>query len=322
MKRILLFWGFALLITTSAWGQAKKPTIMVVPSDIYCLTKGFMAETTDQGRKRQDPDYRRAFQQDRDLRAIISGINNYMSEQDFPLIDMEATLRSLEIEDIEEEVMVDKAGDELAESLLDKVKRRAKADIILDLDFNISNRGPEKIMTFNLKALDAYTNVNFAGVEGAGRPSVNTNIEILLREDNYTRMAEFNASLTKHFERLFKEGREVKIDIRLTTEAPVDFETEYGDLELNEVIDNWFAENAFKEPGKTNARYSVGDMSDVRMPIVAKIPLFNENGKAIDTREFAQQLRKFLKAAPYNISATIRPRGLGQAYVLIGKPRQ
>lgn len=322
MRRYL----FILLAFLLPWAaeinaQAKKPSIMVVPSDVYCISKKFMTVFDDQGVKKQTPDYQRIFQEDRDLRAIISGINNFMNEQGFPLIDMEATLKSLDIEDQEEEVMLDKGGNELAESLLDKVKRRAKADIILDLDFVIKNNGPEKIMTFNLKGIDAYTNKQIAGFEGVGRPSVNTNVEIMLREDNYTRMSEFNTSLVKHFELMFKEGREVTIVVRLTADPPVDFETEFGDLELSEVIDDWFNKNAFKEANNPNARYSVGDMSDVRMPITAKIPIYDAKGKAIDAREFAQQLRKFLKAAPYNITATVRSRGLGQAHVIIGRPK-
>lgn len=300
------------LVMQSVWGQAKKPTLMVVPSDIYCIEKGFFQETTVHGLTRKDPDYRRAFQEDADLRAIISNINNYMVDQDFPLKDMEAELKQLEIEDIEEEAITDKAGNELKESRLDKIKRRSKADIVLDIYFSIKRNGPEKIMTFNLKGLDAYTSKQITGVENAGKPSANTNVEIMLREDIYPRMTDFNNRLQMHFDRMFKEGREARIVIRLSEGVPVDFETEYGDKELSEVIDHWFQVNS------VSGRYTIGDMSDVRMTIVARLPLFDQNNKAIDTREFAQQLRRFLQAAPYNLSGRVVPRGLGEAYLIIG----
>ena len=39
MKK-LLFLSAALMLAASTFGQAKKPTIMVVPSDRYCIEKG------------------------------------------------------------------------------------------------------------------------------------------------------------------------------------------------------------------------------------------------------------------------------------------
>ncbi len=307
-----------MMLNVAAYAQAKKPSLMVVPSDIYCNKNGFMTVIDDQGRKNKVPDYQRLFLEDRNMRAIISAINNFMNDQGFPLIDMEAALKNLDIEDAEESVMYDKSGEELTESLLDKIKRRSKADIILDVDFAFTQTGPIKTMTFNLKGIDAYTNRQIAGVEGAGKPSANANIEIMLREDNYTRMTEFSATLNDYFEKLFKEGREVSIVIRLSKGASIDFDTEYGDEEFSEILDNWFNKNTFREAGNQNGRYSIGDMSDVRMPVIAKIPVYDAKGKAIDAREFAQQLRKFLKTAPYNLDATVRTRGLGQAHVIIG----
>ena len=285
---------------------------MVVPSDIYCIEKGYFIETSVQGRVRQDADYQRLFKADADMRALISNINNYMLDQGFPLKDMEAELKQIEKESIEEEAMSDKAGNDLAESLLDKVKRSCKADIVLDLYFTIKRNGPEKIMTFNLKGLDAYTSKQIAGVENAGKPSPNTNVEVMLREDIYPRMTDFNSRLQGYFDLMFKEGRETTIVIRLSDGATVDLETEFGDKELSEVIDQWFQTNSM------SGRYSVGDMSEVRMPVTARIPLYDQNNKAIDTREFAQQLRRFLQATPYNISSRLVTRGLGEAYLIIG----
>lgn len=316
MHNKLIFNVFCLLLSAfSAMAQAKKPTLMVVPSDIYCTRKGFIMEVDDQGQKLEQPDYKRAFQNDDELRAIIAQVNNFMIDQGFPLKDMEQEIKSMENEDQEEKELTDKAGNELKESRLDRVKRRAKADIILDLDFAIKRNGPEKIMTLNLKGLDAYTNKNIAGTEGAGRPSANVAIDILLREDMYAKMTDFNSRLQMYFDNIFKEGREVTITIRLAEDAPVDFEKEYDGKELSEIIDDWFQANS------VSGRYTVGDMSDVRMPVTVRIPLFTQDNKAIDARQFAQQLRKFLRTAPYNLTAKITSRGLGQAHVIIGSAK-
>lgn len=316
MHTKIIISAFCLLFSTfSAMAQAKKPSLMIVPSQAYCARKGFMMNVEDQGQQRSQPDFRLAFQNDADLRAIISQVSNYMIDQGFPMKDMEQEIRSMEIEDIEEREMTDKAGNELKETRLDKVKRRAKADIILDLDFYFNRNGPEKIFNFNLRGLDAYTNNNITGVESPGRPSANVAIDILLREDIYPRMADFNSRLQMHFDNMFKEGREVAITVILAKDAPVDFEKEYEGKELSEIIDDWFQANS------VSGRYTVGDMSDVRMPVTVRIPLFSQDNKAMDARQFAQQLRKFLKNAPYNLTAKIASRGLGQAHVIIGSAK-
>jgi len=304
-----------IFLATTLWSQAKKPTLMVVPSDNYCIEHGFFIEITDQGYVRKVPDYRRVFQEDADMRAIISNINNYMIDQSFPLKDMEAELKGIDMADIEEQAMTDKAGDDLKETPLDKIKRRTKADIVMDIYFTIKRNGPEKIMTFNLKGLDAYTSKQIAGVENTGKPSANTNVEMMLREDIYPRMTDFNNRLQMHFDNMFKEGREVKVVIRLSEGLETDFETEYSGNELSEVIDQWFQKSS------VNGRYVVDDMSDVRMSVTARIPLFDQNNKAIDTREFAQQLRRYLKPPPYNLSCRVMMRGLGEAYLIIGNAK-
>ena len=48
MKRILILSAALVLAVSSVMGQAKKPTIMVVPSDRYCISKGYMTTFDNQ----------------------------------------------------------------------------------------------------------------------------------------------------------------------------------------------------------------------------------------------------------------------------------
>ena len=43
MKRLFLV-VLCTMISVAAFAQAKKPTIMVVPSDAWCNTEGYMTE--------------------------------------------------------------------------------------------------------------------------------------------------------------------------------------------------------------------------------------------------------------------------------------
>ena len=48
-------------------GQAKKPTLMVVPSDVWCNQNGYMLEFDNEGSVQKLPDYKKAFQENSDL---------------------------------------------------------------------------------------------------------------------------------------------------------------------------------------------------------------------------------------------------------------
>src|SRR5574344_2341393 len=84
-----------LLTATMAFSQAKKPTIMVVPSDVWCNQNGYVQEYDNQGIKMIIPDYTAALQNDVNLKLAIAKINDLMAERGFPLKDLEATLKSI-----------------------------------------------------------------------------------------------------------------------------------------------------------------------------------------------------------------------------------
>src|SRR3989339_31298 len=146
MKKIFIT---TLLIFTSVifFGQAKKPTIMVMPSDQYCLSRGFKLTFTNQGMTQTLPDYRAAMQSDPNLRLVITKMGQMMADRGFPLKDLEAEMRNMMQESAESSMLTSSSsGSEMAESPIDVLKRVAKADIILDLDFDLKAQGPSKYM--------------------------------------------------------------------------------------------------------------------------------------------------------------------------------
>jgi hypothetical protein len=50
-----------------------------------------------------------------------------------------------------------------------------------------------------------------------------------------------------------------------------------------------------------------------------KIPLVNEKKEQLDAREFVNNLRKYLKTSPFNITCKLVTRGLGEATLIIGE---
>ncbi len=311
MKKIVLTLALAALALTG-FSQAKKPTIMVVPSDVWCNMNGYMMEFDNQGAWEKLPDYNAALQSDPDLLLAISKLGEMMAERGFPLKDLGACLRQLRNDAAEMSVTMASDGSDVAESPVDKLKNVAKADIWMQLTYKVNEVGPKRSLTFNLQGIDAYSNKQIAAASGTGSPSFSVELPVLIEESILSNIDNFNNQLQNHFDDMFANGREVALTLRKWNSSPVDFETEFGGDELSFLIEDWMAEHTVK------GRFSTQDVSENRMIFEqVRIPLYAPNGRAIDTRTWANDLRKELKEK-YDIDAKLSMKGLGQAVITVG----
>ena len=314
MKKIITLLS-VLLAAQFAFSQAKKPTLMVQPSDVWCNENGFTTTYDNQGTATVIPDYKKAFQTDMDLALVITQINGMMAERGFPLKDLEQTIKSIERRTAEDNMTASKtSGASLAESPLDQIRKTAKADIILDLSWKLNTVGPKKSVTFILKGLDAYTNKQIDYATGTGTPSFSAEVPVLLQEAVVSHMDNFAATRMQHFDDLAENGREVAIDFKVFDNGSgLDFESEFGGEELADIIDEWLNQNT------VNHRYSKEDGSENYMYYEqVRMPLFNANGKALDTESYVKELRKYLKTN-YQIESKVMTKGLGKAVLVIGE---
>lgn len=303
------------ICSLSAMGQAKKPTLMVVPSDAWCKEHDFEQTFDNQGTSEQIPDYKAAVSSDKQLNAVISKINILMADRGFPLKDLQQNVKSISNLSAEDRLITSKtSGSAITESPLDRLRRTAKADIILEIDWTVNTVGPKSSVTYNLRALDAYSNKQVAGAEGTGNGSFSAELPVLLEEAVQDHMDSFVERLQQHFDDLLKNGREVVLDLRIFDSSVVDFEKEYDGYELNEIIDNWLADNC------VNHRFNKSDATESMILYEqVRIPLYKANGTAQDTYGFARELARFLNAAPYNIPVKTVNRGLGRCLLILGE---
>lgn len=299
----------------SAMGQAKKPTLMVVPSDAWCKEHGYEQTFDNQGTSEQIPDYRAALSTDKQLNAVISKINILMADRGFPLKDLQQTVKSIANLSTEDRLITSKSsGMSISESPLDRLRRTAKADILLEIDWTVNTVGPKSSITYNLRALDAYSGKQVAGAEGTGKGSFSAELPVLLEEAVQDHMDSFVERLQAHFDDLLANGREVVLDMRVFDGSAVDFEKEYDGYELSEIIDNWLADNS------VNHRFSKSDATETMILYEqVRIPLYKNNGMAQDTYGFARDLARFLGKAPYNIPVKTVNRGLGRCLLILGE---
>lgn len=314
MKRLFSI-ALLALCSLATMGQAKKPTLMVVPSDAWCKEHGYEQTFDNQGVSEQIPDYKAAVSADKQLNAVISKINILMADRGFPLKDLQQTIKSISNLSAEDRLVRSKmSGSTIAESPLDRLRRTAKADIVLEIDWTVNTVGPKSSITYNLRALDAYSNKQIAGAEGTGKGSFSAEIPVLLEEAVQDHMDSFVERLQQHFDDLLANGREVVLDMHVFDGGVIDFEKEFDGYELNEVIDNWLAENC------VNHRFSKSDATESMILYEqVRIPLYKANGTAQDTYGFARELARFLGATPYNIPVKTINRGLGRCLLIFGE---
>ena len=314
-KNIFISMVLLTIFTMSVMGQAKKPTLMVVPSDAWCKEHGYEQSFDNQGIAEKIPDYKTAVSTNKELNAVISKINTLMADRGFPLKDLQQNLKSISNLSAEDQLITSKSsGSTIAESPLDRLRRTAKADILLEIDWTVNTVGPKSSVTYNLRALDAYSNKQVAGAEGTGKSSFSAELPILLEEAVQDHMDAFVERLQTHFDDLLTNGREVVLDMRIFDGSAVDFETEYDGYELSEVIDNWLAENC------VNHRFNKSDATESMILYEqVRIPLYKTNGMAQDTYGFARDLVRYLKVEPYNIPIKTVNRGLGRCLLIFGE---
>ncbi|MCR4665233.1 MAG: DUF6175 family protein [Paludibacteraceae bacterium] len=315
MKRIV-FIVACMAVCLSAFSQAKKPTLMVVPSDVWCNNNGYVQIFNNQGMEQTVSDYQQALQKDMDLKLAIAKINDLMAERGFPLKDLEQQLKLVQQQNAESNLVTSKNGNEMAESPIDRLLRVAKADIIIELTWNVTEQGPKRTLTYIMEGKDSYTGKSIGGANGTSQPSFSADVAVLLEEAVVANIDNFNNRLQAHFDDLFANGREVTLDIRVfdNNAADIDLESEFDGSELGEIIDEWLAENTVE------GRFSkLGSSENYVSYEQVRIPLFNAKGNAMDTETWARQLRKFLTKEPYNIPVKVMNRGLGKCILVLGE---
>ena len=312
MKRLLLaILLFTSICATSFAGPAKKPTLMILPSDHWCEQRYYMKNWSNQGLTIKTPDYQTAFIQDRELSQVISKIGQLLTERDYSLKDAEQETKAVFNRITEGQVTISKtSGSTLAETPLDMLKKRAKMDILIQIDWTInSNRS----ISFTLEAFDSYTSKRIATSTGTSKPS-NDIIPILLETAIKSNIKDFDKQIDKYYADTNKNGREIILTIKCweTWEGDLELENEDGE-ELLDVIQKWLRKNTI------NGVFNLSDATENFAQFEqVRIPLCNEDGDAIDARYFANQIRKFLNKE-CNITSKVMTRGLGEAMIVIGE---
>lgn len=290
----------------------KKPTIMILPSDNWCTMRYFTTTWDNQGTKVKIPNYSQAFQEDTELGQVIAKVGGLLTDLGYSIKDVEQELKAMNQRQAEDNMTVGgNTGASLAESPLDQLKKRAKADILIQIWWKVNKEAKGKSVSFTLEAFDSYTSKRIGTSTGTGFASSEI-VPILLENAVKANIADFDHQMTSFYQDINTNGREIVINVKRWADWDETLESEFNGEILIDIIDNWMHENTVNDSyNLSDATENFANFEQVR------IPTFNEKGRTVDARAFTQGLQKHLKS--FGVPVKLMTRGLGEAVIVVGE---
>lgn len=315
---VIIIIGLFSLKYSYAQQAAKKPMVMIFPSDLWCTKNGYMKEINNQGKIQRSYDYEKTFSENSELVNVVSKINGLMSDRGFPLEKLDELIKDINTTSIENQAASsDATGASVSTSAFDVIMDRVKVDIIIYVGWTVTQNGFNKSIQINIEAVDNYTKTSIAQQNPVGDPSATSDLPSMLSAAVLSVIDNFTARLQNHFDDLFANGRYVSIDVNKLDSWTGSLTSKYDykgrSEELNYIIEEWFADNAVK--GAFNTALSTKNAMQIKQ---VRIPMFNSRGRAENAKSFIQSLVNMLNDPPYNIPCTIIQKGIGRAQIMIG----
>ena len=286
MKRILALLLLSLALGLSAIGQnaAKKPRIMIVPSDALLLKMGLLEGVDDEGEMNFYQHYKMAFLND-EIRAVVAKFGELMRDRGFPITALEGQLKR-------------------AQNNPNYVVPR---DIDVELNYRMDQVGPRTVLYAEFAGMDICSSKQIAGASGTSAPAIGATPEQLLQEAVIDKLDQFNNQLMMTFEDWMTNGREASLEINSSS---FDLEGGDGGTPISDYVEEWLDAHCVR------SAYSIDYMDGSIIQVSqAMMPLFDETGKAVDARVFFRPLYQAIKAMGLN--AKFRNRGIGMGIVNI-----
>ena len=291
---------------------AKKPTLMVLPSDHWCSTRYFTNTIENQGKTVTINDYEAAFREDAELYSVANKIGEIMTAKGYPVKDYMQEYKSIMDEQTEEEVTMSSMGAMIEETPLDMLRSRVKYDIELRVDWTIHQEKKGRSVSISIAAIDTYSNKQVAAASGTC-DAADKIIARLIEDALNKQMDNFATQLVNHFSDFAHNGREITLQIRTWDSGSITLEDENANgVALIDVINAWVEDNT------VNGSFNLTSNTESRAKFEqVRIPMLSDKGRAMDARMFANQLRQYLKTQ--GIDSKVMNKGLGEAVIVIGE---
>jgi hypothetical protein len=238
------------------------------------------------------------YEDEKEYRAIIAGIEQAIIDRGGELIDLERTIQNAREQ-------MTREGNKY-KGIQDAINQNASAEVTIEAEIDYHNTGKYIQFGIRLKAVETSTGTIVYPGKYLASPNfppntnfqtVATNLLVYDNPNNGIYISIFMNGMQAGFSKMIKEGKPITAiiltddnsDFLLSDEANDDFEL------ITDVIDEWVTNHA------VNGVARVESSSDNRLEMTIKIPVRDKNDRPYSTKKFAKDLRiailKICKAA-------------------------
>ncbi len=295
MCAIALVLGCTMAIAQQATVRQVQPMIMVVP-----FTK-------------EGENVRKVLDDDLNRRVAITKVKEAFDNRGFSTVDFIAKVKATAVDQV--------VGGETQTDVKKMIIEASGADIYVEVEVaQVAGYGNASAARIILTAYDAFTGISLANKTGASEGFTGVDFGKLVEKALNTQSGQSPAMLedflnvmqTK-FTDIVENGRTIKVQFNLSQDAEYDMDSEIGQdgRILSEVLQDWIADNAYKNnysnPRSTAKTFLVDEV---------RIPLRDEKtNRNFMPSQFGRQIRIFcntlkLRESPDRaLRATVDARG-------------
>lgn len=295
--------------------EQARPVIMVIPSDQTLQNFKMLKTETINGRDYTIRNYKTYLLKDDRAKRIISVIQDEFNNKNFPLNDLEQTLRQLDTQEATD------IADNLAKDAKTQLLTIAQPDIIVELSYdttadklsltshNYTHKG-NKNVSFTLNAIDAYTNKVVATMSESNIKGESTTqtIQASIKEN----MPKFQKDIQKYFSDILTRGRDVTLRIAVEEGSDVKLSDESieGDTYSDWIID-------YIKTHTVKGAYRMQRNTDNELYFTnVRIKLLNDDGTQYGVYDWVRDLQKNLRRN-LGLKCTNKAQGLGEMLITV-----
>lgn len=285
------------------------PTIVIIPSDRLLKTYGALESKVVEGKELYSRNYNKYLLNNANNKILISLLQSEFIKLDFPLSDLEQTLKSLNTQSAMDE------ADGFMKDPKTLLLTTVSPDIILELDYSFNRDMNSRDLTkhqlsYTLNAIDAYTNKVFStytvqNLEGKS-------IEDIFKKSLSKNMTQFSTEINNYFADIIYRGREITVRVAVEQGSNIKLSDESieGDTYADWIID--YVKTHAKKGTYTMQRNTDNELYFINV----RINTLNEDGTQFSAYDWGRELGKNLRKQ-LGVKTVNKTQGLGEILISI-----
>ena len=287
--------------------EQARPTIMVIPSDNLMKRYGALKTEKIEGVNTNIYDYNKYLLANSDNKTILSLISQNFVDENYPIQDLEQTLKQIQNQEITD--YVDKIGTDAKTQLITV----AQPDLIIELDYakKMNMRGKmDCTYSYTLNVIDPYTNNIIASATQSDLKGENVQSAISKKLKN--NLTKINSDIVKSFSDILTRGRNITVRINVASSCPfnLDARTYSGSTYADWIVD-------YIKTHTVKGAYKLQRNTPKELYFVnCRIKLLGEGNVQFGVYDWAREMTTSL----YNnlgVESTNKAQGLGEVVITI-----